>query len=217
MRIVCDRQQTEQWDRWRARPTASEFGSFITPVKGDYSSTATKYACKIVAKRLGVYTEPPPSYWMEYGLEMEPNAKRAYAITMGHDIQEVGFCLPDNTDAYGGSPDGLVGHEGLVEIKCPAPETLIGYHEAGSLPSQYKPQVQGLLLITERYWCDFFAFHPELMPFRVRVCADREYQQKIAENLLRLLDDIARIESRVSRMQHELVSPVRDQMRWDDE
>ena len=217
MRVVCDRQQTEEWDRWRARPTASEFGQFVTPARGDYSKQATAYACKIVAKRLGVYTEPPPSYWMEYGLEMESNAKQIYQQQRGWAIQEVGFCLPDHTDAYGGSPDGLVDEIGMVEIKCPAPETLIAYHAAGILPPQYKPQVQGLLMITGRAWCDFFAFHPELTPFIIRVIPDESYQAKIADGLLKLLDEIARIESRVSRMQHELVSPVRDQMRWDDE
>ena len=217
MRIVCDRQQTEEWDRWRARPTASEFGSFITPVKGDYSKQATAYACKIIAKRLGVYTEPPPSYWMEYGLEMEPNAKLAYELLTKHTIQDVGFVLPDHTDAYGGSPDGLIGDEGIIEVKCPKPETLIEYHAAQRLPVQYQPQVQGLLLITGRRYCDFMAFHPELSPYICRVSCDWDYQAKIADGLLRLLDEIARIESRVQRCRHDLVSPVRDRMRWDDE
>lgn len=219
MRIIDVRQQTEEWDHWRNRPTASEFDKFVTPAKGEYSAQATAYAAKIVAKRLGVYTEPPPTFWMEWGMEHELNAKHAYTLETGRAIQDVGFVIPDKTDHYGGSPDGLVGDNGLIEIKCPKPETLIAYHAAGEFPQQYKPQVQGLLLITGRAWCDFYAWHPELSPFCVRVEPDAEYQANIAICLLQLLREIERIESHVSKMQHELVSigTTRSDVRFDDE
>ena len=219
MRIINCRQQSEEWERWRNRPTASEFDSFITPAKGLYSAQATAYAAKIVAKRLGVYEEPPPTFWMDWGNEQEPNAKFAYTALTGRRIIEVGFVLPDHTDAYGGSPDGLVEDDGLLEIKCPAPETLIAYHAAGELPAQYKPQVQGLLLITGRAWCDFFVFHPELTPLLVRIEPDLEYQAKIAECLLKLLEEIQRIESQVRRCKHHLVSvgTSKSEVRFGDE
>ncbi|MFH1184706.1 MAG: lambda exonuclease family protein [Chloroflexota bacterium] len=219
MRIIDCQQQSEEWERWRNRPTASEFGSFVTPAKGQYSAQATAYAAKIVAKRLGVYTEPPPTFWMEWGIEHEPNAKHAYTKLTGREIVDVGFILPDNTDAYGGSPDGLVGDDGIIEIKCPAPETLIAYHAAGELPIQYRPQVQALLLISGRAWCDFFVFHPELTPLLVRSWPDLEYQTKIAECLLLLLEEIKSIESCVKRQRHELVSvgTRKDNVRFDDE
>lgn len=216
MRIIHVLQRSEDWDRWRNRPTASEFSKFVTPVKGDYSSQATEYAAKIVAKRLGVYTEPPPSFWMEWGTEHEPNAKHAYTLETGREIQDVGFVLPDNTDAYGCSPDGLVGDDGMIEIKCPKPETLIAYHADGSFPLPFKPQVQGQLLITGRQWCDFYAFHPELTPLLLRVEPDEEYQAKIAGGLLLLLREIERIESMVQTMRHELVSITSTEVRFDE-
>lgn len=213
MRIVCERQQTEEWDRWRNRPTASEFGKFCTPVKGEYSSQATAYAAKIVAKRLGVYTEPPPTFWMEWGTEHEPNAKHAYMKETGRRIHDVGFVLPDGTDAYGCSPDGLVGPDGDplrvdggLEIKCTAPETLIAYHDNEVLPVKHRPQVQGSLLITGLPWWDFYAWHPELTPFLLRVEPDKEYQANIANGLLQLLHDIERLEKLVPKMQHELIA-----------
>ena len=217
MRIIDCRQQTEEWERWRNRPTASEFGKFCTPARGDYSSQATAYAAKIVAKRLGVYIEPPPSFWMEWGIEHEPNARYVYTAQTGREVTEAGFILPDNTDAYGGSPDGLIGDEGMLEIKCPAPETLISYHAAGELPAQYKPQVQGLLLVSGRRWLDFFVFHPELTPFLLRVTPDEKYQAKLAECLLKLLHEIDRIEAKVNRMRHRLVSPSTSTVRFDNE
>lgn len=199
MRIACQRQQTEEWDRWRARPTASDFYKFVTPAKGQYSAQATAYAAVIVAKRLGVYTEPPPSFWMEWGLQHEQAAKWDYTRRTGREIEEVGFCIPDATDAYGCSPDGLVGTEGLIEVKCPAPETLICYHANGELPDNYKPQVQGQLLVTGRRWCDFFAWHPKIItPFLIRVESDPNYQEKIAGCLLQLLQEIRNIEQKMS-------------------
>ncbi len=195
MRIIDVIPRSEEWERWRNRPTASEFSSFITPARGDYSAQATAYAAKIVAKRLGVYTEPPPSYWMEWGVEHEDDAKAGYTADTGHELTEAGFILPDDTDAYGGSPDGLVGDNGLIEVKCPAPETLIMYHANGELPAQYRPQVQGLLLISGRAWCDFWAWHPQVMPFLLRVESDQAYQTKIADGLLKLLEEIKSIES----------------------
>jgi hypothetical protein len=210
MRIINCRQQSEEWDRWRNRPTASEFGKFVTPARGEYSSQATGYAAKIVAKRLGVYTEPPPSFWMEWGIEHEPNARNAYTLETGREVREVGFILPDGTDAYGGSPDGLIsgarGYEGGLEVKCPMPETLIRWHADGVLPMEYKPQVQGLLLISGLKWWDFYGFHPELEPFLLRIRPDIKYQTKMAECLLLLLEQVRRIESHVKKMRHKLVS-----------
>jgi hypothetical protein len=91
-----------------------------------------------------------------------------------------------------------VGTEGLVEIKCPAPETLICYHGNGELPDQYKPQIQGQLLITGRRWCDFFAWHPLVAPFLLRVESDPTYQDKILECLFQLLKEIKQIEERMA-------------------
>jgi hypothetical protein len=79
--------------------------------------------------------------------------------------------------------------------------------------------VQGLLFISGRQWCDFFVFHPELTPFLLRVEPDEKYQEKIAAGLLRLLEEITQIESRVQRMQHHLVAvgTRKDTVRFDDE
>lgn len=198
MRIIDCEQGSEAWQNWRNRPTASEFGSFITPAKGQYSAQATAYAAKVIAKRLGVYVEPPPSFWMEWGVENEPHAKAAYTARTGNDITEAGFVLPDSTDAYGGSPDGLIGDDGLIEVKCPAPETLIKYHAEGQLPTQYRPQVQALLLITGRPWCDFWSWHPYVAPFLLRVEADVDYQVQIADCLLKLLEKIKDIEQKLT-------------------
>ena len=194
MRIIQCQQRSEAWDILRRRPTASEFARFCTPVKGDYASGADKYAAKVAVKKLGIYIEKPPTDAMQWGLDYEDAAKAAYTAETGNFIEEVGFVLPDNTDAYGGSPDGLVGDDGLLEVKCPQAETLAAWARKQVLPSEYKPQVQGLMMITGRQWCDFWAWHPYPFHFLVRVEADLKYQVKIADNLLRLLEEIVEVE-----------------------
>ena len=77
--------------------------------------------------------------------------------------------------------------------------------------------MQGLLLISGREWLDFYGFHPELSPFLLRVEPDVDYQAKIAECLLQLLEEIERIEGQVKRVRHKLVSEVATttDVRWD--
>jgi predicted phage-related endonuclease len=207
MKIFDVTQGSEEWDRLRAgRPTASNFSRIITPAKGDYSKQWIGYACELVAQRLGVWTPPPPSYWMVWGTEHEEAAVTAYEAMTGYTTEKVGFCTPDDTDAFGGSPDRLVttpiDGRRLLEVKCPAPETLIGYHVDGRLPNDYKPQVQGLLAITGLECCDFFAWHPELTPFLLTVERDEEYIDRILDALAKFLTDLERIASIVKRQDH---------------
>jgi hypothetical protein len=135
---------------------------------------------------------------MTWGIENEPHAKHAYTARTGREIEEVGFVVPDDTDLFGCSPDGLIGVDGLIEVKCPAPETLIAYHWSGELPDQYRPQVQGQLLVTGRLWCDFWAWHPRVAPFLLRVEADPGYQEKILTCLTQLLHEIREIENKMA-------------------
>lgn len=193
MRVFDVRQRSEEWEKLRLRPTASQFGRIVTPVKGDYSKKSIEYACELVARQLGIWTEPPPSYWMDWGTENEPFAVDLYEEITCQKTEKVGFVMPDHTDTFGGSPDRLVGDFGLLEVKCPAPQTLIKYHANGEFPSEFKPQIQGNLLITGRDWCDFFVFHPALEPFRCRVEPDLVYQHNLLIAIERFLSTLKRV------------------------
>ena len=200
MRIINCEQGSDQWDILRMiRPTASQFGRVVTPKKGQLSASHRDYACELVAKQIGCFTEPPPSYWMEWGTEHEPAAIEHYQQKMQKEVERVGFVIPDDTDAYGGSPDGLIdGRKGLLETKCPKPETLIRYHWDGILPDDYIAQMQGLLLITGCDYCDFFAWHPELQPFCVRVEPDEKFQAALSVALEQFTVSLAELTAKVS-------------------
>lgn len=97
---------------------------------------------------------------MKWGTEQEPNAREAYSLYTGATVVQVGLAISDEIEFFGASPDGLVGAEGLIEIKCPESETFLKWVLDGVVPDQHKPQMLAQLAVTGRQWCDFVAYDP---------------------------------------------------------
>ena len=112
-----------------------------------------------------------------------------------NDVSDGGFFCDDWIDA---SPDGLVGPDGLIEVKAPAYNTMINYLLNPSLPSEYKWQVYGQLYITGRAWCDFMAYHPKLKPLIIRIYPDEAIFNELKAALK---DAIEMVEKRISLIQ----------------
>jgi len=113
---------------------------------------------------------------MEKGIEIEPEARKHYEARFDCKVEQVGFVK--QSEWVGGSPDGLVGEDGLVEIKCPLSSTHINTTLRKKMDTNHVPQVQGLLWITERLWCDFVSYDPEMLTrpmFCVRVIRNVDY------------------------------------------
>lgn len=176
-------QGTPEWFAVRrGKPTASEFKQILTAT-GKPSTSAHRYMCTLLAEWLaGDKLEAYENEWMRRGNELEPQAREMYEFVHDAEVVLVGFCEADDRSA-GCSPDGLVGDDGLVEIKCPAPWTHVSYLLAGKCPADYVPQVQGQLMITERQWCDFISYHPDLPPLVVRVQRDEAFIAALREAL----------------------------------
>jgi len=175
MRIDQNEQGSPEWLAARLGiPSASMFAKIVT-TKGIWSASADAYINQLVAERLtGEREEVFQSHHMLRGTELEPDARDLYSLMSDAEVTEVGFCLHD-TLAAGCSPDGLIGDEGGLEIKAPAPATHVEYLRGGVLPSKYKQQVMGCLWITGREWWDFVSYHPTMKPLIVRVERDEEY------------------------------------------
>ena len=157
-----------------AIPTASEFGKIVTST-GKASTQANGYMNTLLAEWLTGKTggmESTP--WMDRGTSMEPEARTWYEMETDEDAETVGFITRDD-GLVGCSPDALIGDSGMLEIKCPSPGVHVEYLLSDALPSKYKPQVQGQLMVAERDWCDFISYHPDMMPLRVRVTRDEDY------------------------------------------
>lgn len=190
--IILDHEQgSPEWLAARlGKPSASCFSRLITN-SGKPSSSADGYINELIAERLTGRSKPFfTTPWMERGKELEKDAREAYGFISGNDTLEVGF-IADPTFSYGCSPDALIGSEGGLEIKCPAPDTHVGYmrdNQAGV--NKYWQQIQGCMWVTGRQWWDFFAYHPEMPHVLVRVERDDEYIAKLAEEVTKAVNVI---------------------------
>lgn len=116
-------------------------------------------ACEILTgKSLGHYVSPE----MEIGIEREPLARAEYELRNGVYVEQVGFVCHPTIKMAGASPDGLVGENGLIEIKCPKTETHLGYILEDKVPEDYLPQMLWQLDSTERQWNDFVSYDPSM-------------------------------------------------------
>lgn len=166
-------QKSEEWVKLRMGiPTASDFSMIMTPAKMQLSKSAYKLAARLIGEKLSPFLpERAESYMtraMEWGVQTEAEARSYYAMERGVDIQNGGFCVSDD-GRLGCSPDGLVGDDGLIELKCPEAGTHVEYLLAGDVPDDYKPQVHGQLIVTGRKWVDFMSYSIGLPPLIVRV------------------------------------------------
>lgn len=195
--IVYCEQGTPEWYAVRlGRVTASHFHEVLS---GRSSSGYKTYMMKLLAERMtGQPLETFSAKWMEDALETEPQARDYYAELNGVSVEQVGFVQLG--DDIGCSPDGLIGDDGQIEIKCPFPQTHLGYILKRSLPSAYKAQVQGGLWVTERQWSDFVSFHAEVKnrPFwSIRVERDEQYIRDLAKAIEVFVDELHTLEAKL--------------------
>jgi putative phage-type endonuclease len=180
--LVEVEQRSDEWLKLRCGvATASCFDKIITPATGKASASAVAYRRELLAEWLtGQPVSIKESGWMQRGTEMEPEARAFYEFEADAEVVETGITFLDERRLIGCSPDGLVGSDGLVEIKCPAPHTHVGYLLDGRLPTAYIPQVQGALWVTGRQWCDFVSYSDTMESLIVRVNRDESYIAKMA-------------------------------------
>jgi len=173
MQVINCQQGSQEWlDLRLGKITASMFSAVIS--KG---ATRKTYMVKLAAEKLtGISQDGFSNKAMEWGTEHEDMARANYELETFNDVNEVGFVQVN--EWVGVSPDGLVGEDGLIEIKCPNSNTHIDTVLGGKMPTKHKPQVQGQLWATNRKWCDFVSFDPRMPSkqlFIVRVERDEEY------------------------------------------
>jgi hypothetical protein len=99
---------------------------------------------------------------MQWGLDQEPFARAAYEIRCNTLVETCGFFVHPTVDRFGASPDGLVGEDGLIQIKCPTTATHLGWMRERVLPLEHAPQMLAELACTGRQWNDFCSYDPRL-------------------------------------------------------
>lgn len=173
-------QRTDEWYQARlGKATASRFKDVLTTIKSGESAARRNYKAELVVERLtNQQIERYSNKFMEWGVETEELAKVEYSLKTGNIVDEASFYVHKKLEA-GASPDGLIDKDGLIEIKCRQIANHIAALKSDEVPAEYIPQIQGQLWITERKWCDFISFVPEMPAnaqlFIKRVPRDNSY------------------------------------------
>lgn len=204
MNIIQHPQGSPEWLAARiGLVTASRVSDIVARTKTGASASRAAYLAELVAERLtGVSAAPNfQSDDMRRGNELEPDARFAYECKTGNVVSECGLVLHESLKA-GASPDGLVGDEGLLEIKCPRTHTHIEYLEAGKPPAKYVPQMAWQLICTGRCWVDFASYDPR-MPERLQLFVVRyepaaEYLRELEAEVAAF---IAEVDNKVSSLE----------------
>ena len=191
-------QRTEEWFAQRlGKVTASRVADVIAKTKTGASASRDNYATQLILERL---TNKQAEFYsnaaMQWGTETEPMARQAYELKRGVFVDEVGFIDHPTIEMSGASPDGLVGKNGLVEIKCPESKTHMEYLLSGKAPAKYIPQMMWQMACTSREWCDFVSFDPRfpenLQILVVKVEYDPTYVKMLELEITQFLDDVSK-------------------------
>lgn len=189
-------QRSDEWFEARlGKVTASKIADVMSTLKtGKEAITRKNYRIQLVSERLT--NKKADSFIndaMRIGIEREDDARTTY-IFKHNDVEEIGFVDHPTIPMTGASPDGLVGDDGLIEIKCPLTTTHTDTLISGKAPSKYIPQMQWQMACTGRKWCDFVSFNPDfpenLQLFVVRVERDDTLIQELEDGVKKFLSEV---------------------------
>lgn len=199
-------QGSPEWHQLRlGKVTASRVSDVVAKTTKGYGASRANYAAQLIAERLtGKPGESFSNAAMQWGTDMEPEARRAYEFYRDTDVTEVAFVLHKTIGDSGASPDGLVDLDGLVEIKCPNTathiETLVGL----TAPAKYITQMQWQMACTGRKWCDFVSYDPRLPEsmrfFCVRVQRDDALIASLETEVVGFLNEVRGKVSQLRRL-----------------
>ena len=196
-------QGTAEWYQARVgKVTSSCFGKLAGKGRsgGGFTQTAFTYMDQLIAERItGRPAEEIKSKFIDHGNEHEPTARQLYQWNAqgDHTLKQVGFVNHPTIAMCGGSPDCLIQPDGVLEIKCPynVHRHLANIENDGPSDRDYTWQSQGHMWITERDWCDFVSFHPNVpkaFQFHVsRIYRDEDVIEELEEKIPRFLEQLS--------------------------
>lgn len=202
-------QRSAEWFAERCgKVTASRIADVMARTQKGWGASRANYAAQLICERLtGVAEQGYSNAAMQWGTDWEPAAREAYGLLVGEFVEEIGFVRHPKIEMSGASPDGLVGDDGLVEIKCPNSATHISTLRGDPIADKYVKQMQWQMACTGRLWCDFVSFDPRLpdaMQLHVqRVARDdemiAEMEAAVSDFLTEVAATVADLEARYLR------------------
>lgn len=189
-------QRTDEWFAARVgKVTASRIADVCARTKTGWGASRKNYMAELVAERLtGVRVEGFTNAAMQWGTDMEPEARATYEFFTNASVEPASFVKHPTIGDTGASPDGYVGVDGLVEIKCPITATHIETLLSGSVAGKYITQIQWQMACTGRLWTDFVSYDPRMpatmSTFIKRVPRDPEMIASLEADVVEFLAEL---------------------------
>jgi len=189
-----------EWHAQRCgKVTASRVADVLAKTKTGWGASRANYLAELIAETLtGVPAVSFSNAAMQWGTDTEPQARAAYEFFTDVDVELAGFVDHPTIIGSGASPDGYVGSDGLMEVKCPNTATHIETLLKGGIPEKYQYQMYWQMACTGRQWCDLVSFDPR-MPGNMQLFVKR---------LERSDTQIAYLEKEVQSFIGEIVAKV---------
>ena len=189
-------QGTEAWLQLRlGKVTASRVADIMAKTKTGVSASRGNYLIELALQRVTGNIEPMyTNDAMAWGTATEPQARVDYEVKTGNFVDQIAFVEHPTIEWFGCSPDGLVGNDGLIEIKCPNSATHWATIKDGKPPNKYVIQMQTQMACTNRQWCDFVSFDPRMPErsqlFICRVERDQTMIDEIEVEVMKFLNEV---------------------------
>ena len=168
-------QRSDEWFTARlGKVTASSLYKVLVRTKTGYGADRDNYMAQLVLERItSTKADGYTNLAMQWGIDQEPFARGAYEAAKGVLVEEVGFINHPTIEAAGASPDGYIGTDGMVEIKCPDSKTALEvWLSDNPISSKYYAQMQWQMRCADRAWCDYVVFDPR-MPTKAQLFITR--------------------------------------------
>jgi putative phage-type endonuclease len=201
-------QRSDDWYKARCGSLgASQLNEALATTKGGWGASRETIKNKIIAERLtGIPSDNYVNAAMQFGIDNEDAARKAYEAYAGVFVDEMGIAKHPVLLHTHASPDGLVGEDGLIEIKVPNTTTHIETLKSQKVPSKYMNQMLWQMRCIDRQWCDYVSFDPRL-PEHLQLFVKRverddaaiaELEAKVAEFLTEVEGEIEELNRRFS-------------------
>lgn len=201
-------QGSEEWHNARlGKITASRLKDVMAKTKSGYSASRKNYMIELICQKLsGVAEQGYCNAAMQRGIDLEAVARSVYEADKGVFVEEQGFILHPVGTGFGASPDGLVGENGLIEIKCPNTSTHVDFLKTGKPKREYILQMHGQMLTTGRVWCDFVSYDDRLPGLEykcVRVDYDKELANEIIIEVSKFINEMDKEIEEINKLKRE--------------
>ncbi|EJF98608.1 hypothetical protein MEI_00178 [Bartonella vinsonii subsp. arupensis Pm136co] len=194
------KQRTAEWFQARlGKVTASNVYHVLSKTaKGLPTSKYEDYKMKLMTERLtGEISQSYTTPAMQWGIEHEEDALKEYEFIYDTTITRCGFFQHPKIEMAGASPDGLIGEDGLIEVKCPQSTTHLRFFVYDEIKPEYHAQMQFQMACTGRKWCHFISYNPQFLGRSTglrmkikRILRDEKYIEEINKAVEAFLAEI---------------------------